>query len=69
MRRVTACERNVAIELDEGSVPRRYLELGRDPARGDLWDVVDELAVGDGSRLTTIQTEWVSSDPDPFCKP
>jgi len=59
----------IAIELEEGSAPQRYLELGRDPARGDLWDVVDDLAIGDGSRLTTIQIDWVSETPKPFCTP
>jgi photosystem II stability/assembly factor-like uncharacterized protein len=58
----------VAIEVDYASEPQRYQELGREPARGDLWDVVDELAVGDGSRLTTIGIDWVSSDPNPFCE-
>lgn len=49
----------IAIELDDGPEPQRYLELDRDPTRGDLWDVVDDLAVGDGSRLTTIQIDSV----------
>jgi photosystem II stability/assembly factor-like uncharacterized protein len=60
----------VGIELDEGEEPQHYLELGRDPARGDLWDVIDDLAVGDGSRLTTIGTDWVSKNPStPYCDP
>jgi hypothetical protein len=58
----------IAIELDHGAAPQHYLELGREPARGDLWDVVDDLAVGDGSRLTTIQLDWISSDPNPYCR-
>jgi photosystem II stability/assembly factor-like uncharacterized protein len=59
----------IGIELDEGAKPQHYLELGRDPERGDLWDVIDDLAVGDDSRLTTIGTDWVSDDPNPYCNP
>jgi len=58
----------VAVEIDEGSEPQRLLELGRDPARGDLWDVVDELAVGDQSRLTTIGVDWVVASGGAFCR-
>jgi hypothetical protein len=55
----------VAIEIEDGS--QRYLELDRDPVRGDLWAVADELAVGDNSRITTIGLTWVSSGGGPFC--
>lgn len=57
----------IAIEIDEGPEPQRFVELGRDPLRGDLWDVVDQFAVGDGSRITTIGIDWVSASPSPFC--
>lgn len=55
----------VAIEIDDG---QRYFELGRDPTRGDLHAVIDGLAVGDKSRITTISIDWVERRSASFCR-
>ncbi|MFO7561550.1 MAG: hypothetical protein R6X02_02805 [Enhygromyxa sp.] len=57
----------IAVEIDEGPAPQRYRELDRASARGDLWAIADELAVGDNSRITTIGITWVTSSAHPFC--
>lgn len=59
----------VAIELQGSFDLERFAIVADDPARGDLWDVVDATAVGDASKVSVISLDWVTPEPEPFCDP
>ena len=58
----------VAFEEQPGGELQSMVELDRDLARGDLWDVAGEIAVGDGGRATTIGLSFIEDSPGPYCE-